>query len=130
MEHCNAVATPVDTKPKPSTSDGKLIDNATSYQSIAGALQYLTLTRLDIAYTAQQVCLHMHVPWDVHQTMLKRILRYIKGTLTLGVQLWAAPTPTITAYSDADWVGCPDTRRSTSDFCVFLGSSLISWLSK
>jgi hypothetical protein len=78
----------------------------------------------------QQVCLHMHAPRDVHQTMLKRILRYIKGTLTLGVQLRAAPTPTITAYSDTDWAGCPDTRRSTSSFCVFLGSSLISWSSK
>ena len=53
MEHCNAVATPADTKPKPSTSDGKLIDDATSYRSIADALQYLTLTRPDIAYAVQ-----------------------------------------------------------------------------
>ncbi|XP_021317812.1 uncharacterized protein LOC110436001 [Sorghum bicolor] len=130
MEHCNAVARPADTKPKPSTSNGVLIDDATSYRSIAGALQYLTLTRPDIAYAVPQVCLHMHAPRDVHQTMLKCILRYIKGTLTLGVQLWAAPTPTITAYSDVDWVGCPDTRRSTLGFCVFLGSSLISRSSK
>jgi len=72
----------------------------------------------------------MHAPRDVHQTMLKRILWYIKGTLTLGVQLRATPTPTITVYSDADWAGCPDTRRSTSGFCIFLGSSLISWSSK
>ena len=62
--------------------------------------------------------------------MLKRILRYIKGTMALGIQLRTAPTPTITAYSDADWAGCPDTRRSTSGFCVFFGTSLISWSSK
>ncbi|XP_066344393.1 uncharacterized mitochondrial protein AtMg00810-like [Miscanthus floridulus] len=105
IEHCNVVATLADTKPKPSTSDGKLIDDAASYRSIAGALQYLTLTRPDIAYAVQQVCLHMHAPRDMHQTMLKRVLRYIKGTLTLGVQLRAAPMPTITAYSDADWAG-------------------------
>jgi hypothetical protein len=62
--------------------------------------------------------------------MLKRILRYIKGTAHLGVQLRAITSPTITAYSDADWAGCPDTRRSTSGYCIFLGSSLISWSSK
>ena len=72
----------------------------------------------------------MHAPRDVHQAMLKRILRYVKGTVQLGIQLRAAPTPTITAYSDADWAGCPDTRRSTSGFCVFFGNSLISWSSK
>ena len=62
--------------------------------------------------------------------MLKRILRYVKGTVSLGVQLCAISSPTISAYSDADWARCPDTRRSTSGFCVFLGSSLISWSSK
>jgi len=62
--------------------------------------------------------------------MLKRILRYIKGTLHLGLQLRTATSPTITAYSDADWVGCPDTRRSTSGFCIFIGNSLVSWSSK
>jgi len=62
--------------------------------------------------------------------MLKRILRYVKGTAHLDIQLHAISSPTITAYSDADWAGCPDTRRSTSGFCVFLGSSLISWSSK
>ena len=130
MDNCNPVATPADTKPKASAADGKLIDDATTYRSIAGALQYLTITRPDIAYAVQQVCLHMHAPRDVHQTMMKRILRYVKGTTSLGIQLRAAPSPTITAYSDADWAGCPDTRRSTSGFCVFLGNSLISWSSK
>ena len=72
----------------------------------------------------------MHAPRDVHQTMLKRVLWYVKGTLCLGLQLRAARTPTITVYSDADWAGCPDTRRSTSGFCVFLGDSLVSWSSK
>jgi hypothetical protein len=130
MANCKPVPTPADTKPKASTTEGTPIANVTSYRSLAGALQYLTITRPDIAYAVQQVCLHMHAPRDVHMTMLKRILRYIKGTATLGVQLRAITTPTISAYSDADWAGCPDTRRSTSGFCVFLGSSLISWSSK
>jgi hypothetical protein len=61
---------------------------------------------------------------------VKRILRYIRGTIDLGLTLHALPTTDIVAYSDTDWAGCPDTRRSTSGYCVYLGSSLISWSSK
>ncbi|XP_066354331.1 uncharacterized mitochondrial protein AtMg00810-like [Miscanthus floridulus] len=129
MANCNPLATPMDTKPKSSATDGHLLSDATTYRSIAGALQYQTITHPDIAYAVQQVCLHMHAP-HVHQTMLKRILRYVKGTSNLGIQLRTATSPTIAAYSDADWAGCPDTRRSTSGFCVFLGNSLILWSSK
>jgi hypothetical protein len=130
MTNCKIATTPADTKSKPSTEDGVLINDASAYRSLAGALQYLTLTRRDIAYAVQQVCLHMHAPRDVHQTMLKRILRYIKGTMHLGVQLAPVTTASVTAYSDADWAGCPDTRHSTSDYCVFLGDSPVSWSSK
>jgi len=66
MKNCNPVATPADTRQKASTTDDKLIDDSTSYRSIADALQYLTITRSDIAYAVQQVCLHMHAPRDVH----------------------------------------------------------------
>ena len=130
MAKCKPVATPADTKVKPSSTEGELIADAMSYRSIAGALQYLTLTRPDLTYAMQQVCLHMHAPRDVHQMMLKRVLWYVKGTLQLGIQLRATTPPPITVYSDVDWAGCPDTRRSTSGFCVFLGASLVSWSSK
>ncbi|XP_039778972.1 uncharacterized mitochondrial protein AtMg00810-like [Panicum virgatum] len=130
MANCKPVATPADTKPKLASDDGALMHDATWYRSMAGALQYLTLTRPDIAYAVQQVCLHMHAPREPHGAMLKRILRYIKGTLSFGLHLCATTSPTLIAYSDADWAGCPDTRRSTSGFCVFLGDSLLSWSSK
>jgi hypothetical protein len=97
---------------------------------MAGALQFLTVTYPGIAHAVQQVCLHMHSPTDVHSAMLKRIMRYTKGTPSLGIHLGAASSPTPTAYSDADWAGCLDTRRSMSGFCVFLSDSLISWSSK
>ncbi|XP_066315734.1 uncharacterized mitochondrial protein AtMg00810-like [Miscanthus floridulus] len=102
MANCNPIATPADTKPKASTANGKLIDDATTYRSIAGALQYLTITRPDIAYAVEQVCLHMHALRDVHHTMMKRILWYVKGTTSLNIQLRAAPSSMITAYSDTD----------------------------
>ena len=72
----------------------------------------------------------MHAPRDVHWAAVKRILRYVCGTMDLGVTLHASTDTVLTTYPDADWAGCPDTRRSTSDYCVFLGSSLISWSSK
>nr|XP_020148950.1 uncharacterized mitochondrial protein AtMg00810-like [Aegilops tauschii subsp. strangulata] len=96
--------------------------------SIVGALQYLTLTRPDLQHAVQQVCLHMHA--DSHWTLVKRILRYIRGTMSLGLTLTASASTDLVAYSDADWAGCPDTRRSMSGYCVYLGPSLISWSSK
>ena len=82
-----------------------------------GALQYLTLTRPDIQYAVQQVCLHMHAPRDTHWALVKRILRYIRGTTAMGLTLTASPDTSLVAYSDADWAGCPDTRRFSSGYC-------------
>ncbi|GKB72794.1 retrovirus-related pol polyprotein from transposon TNT 1-94 [Tanacetum coccineum] len=98
--------------------------------SLAGALQYLTFTRPDISYAVQQVCLYMRDPRAPHFTALKRILRYVRGTLTFGLQIHASTTAQLTAYTDADWAGCPVTRRSTSGYCVFLGDNLLSWSAK
>ena len=106
------------------------MSDAPFYRSIVGALQYLTLIRPDLQYAVQQVCLHMHAHRDSHWTLVKRILRYIRGTMTLGLTLTASTSLEMVAYSDADWAGCPDTRRSTSGYYVYLGPSLISWSSK
>jgi hypothetical protein len=100
------------------------------YQSLTGALQYLTLTRPDLAYVVQQVCLFIHDPWEPHLALIKHILRYIKGSLSAGLHLGSGPIGQLTTYSDADWAGCPDTRRSSSDFCIFLGDNLVSWSAK
>ncbi|GJX61201.1 ribonuclease H-like domain-containing protein [Tanacetum coccineum] len=108
MLNCKPCRTPVDTDSKLS-ADGAPISDSTLYRSLAGALQYLTFTRPDISYAVQQVCLFMHDPREPHLSALKRILR---GLL------------------DADWAGCPTTRRSTSGYCVFLGNNLLSWSSK
>ncbi|GJY93428.1 ribonuclease H-like domain-containing protein [Tanacetum coccineum] len=61
---------------------------------------------------------------------LKRILRYVRGTLDYGLQLISSSTTSLVAYSDADWAGCPTTRRSTSGYYVFLDNNLLSWLCK
>ncbi|KAM3387017.1 hypothetical protein ACQJBY_010110 [Aegilops geniculata] len=130
MLNCKPAPTPVDTKAKVSAVEGSPASDAPLYRSIVGALQYLTLTRPDIQYAVQHVCLHMHAPRDTHWALVKRILRYIRGTTAMGLTLTASPDTSLAAYSDADWAGCPDTRRSTSGYCVYLGPSLISWSSK
>ncbi|GJZ35072.1 copia protein, partial [Tanacetum coccineum] len=65
-----------------------------------------------------------------HMDALKRILRYIQGTLHFGLQLTKSSIHGLVSYTDTDWAGCPDTRRSTSGYCVYLGDNLISWSSK
>ncbi|GKA36305.1 ribonuclease H-like domain-containing protein [Tanacetum coccineum] len=129
MSNCNATRTPVDTESKLG-SDGVLISDSTLYRSLAGGLQYLTFTRPDISYAVQQICLHMHDPREPHLAALKWVLHYIRGTLDHGLQLYVSSTSQLNAYTDADWAGCPVTRRSTSGYCVFLGDNLLSWSAK
>ncbi|XP_018514374.1 uncharacterized mitochondrial protein AtMg00810-like [Brassica rapa] len=130
MSECKPCTTPVDLKSKLAEDACKLIDNATEYRSLAGALQYLTFTRPDISYAVQQICLFMHAPREPHMQALKRILRYLQGTKSMGLQLLKHQKLSLTAYTDADWGGCPSTRRSTSGFCIYMGDNLISWSAK
>jgi hypothetical protein len=85
MSDCKPCSTPVDTQTKLSKDDGPPVADATSYLSLIGALQYLTFSQPDIAYAVQQVCLHMHTPQEPHLTALKRILRYLRGSLDYGL---------------------------------------------
>ncbi|PNX81771.1 NBS-containing resistance-like protein, partial [Trifolium pratense] len=131
MSSCKPSPTPVDTKAKLSGSSGNPCHDPTEYRSLAGALQYLTFTRPDISYAVQQVCLFMHDPKTQHMSALKRIIRYIHGTIIdFGLHLYPSSVTKLVSYTDADWAGCPDTRRSTSGYCVYLGDNLISWSAK
>jgi hypothetical protein len=102
MSDCKSCSTPVDTQAKLSEDDGPPVADATSYRSLTGALQYLTFFRPDITYVVQQVCLHMHTPREPHLTALKRILRYLRGSLDYDLLLrpsrrrssWSTPTLT------------------------------------
>ncbi|WVZ84149.1 LOW QUALITY PROTEIN: hypothetical protein U9M48_031209 [Paspalum notatum var. saurae] len=89
MAECHPTPTPVDTHAKLSATDGVLLSekDASEYRSLAGALQYLTLTRPDLAYAVQQVCLFMHAPREPHRALIKRILCFVQGTLSSGLHI-------------------------------------------
>ena len=72
----------------------------------------------------------MHDPREPHLALVKWILRYVRGTLDFGLQLHSSTVSSLTAYSDADRAGYPDTGRSMSGYGVFLGDNLVSWSSK
>jgi hypothetical protein len=130
MTDCKPCSTPMDLKAKLAADSGPPVQDPSQFRSIAGALQYLTFTRPDIAYAVQQVCLHMHDPWESHLTAMKRILRYLRGTPDYGLLLRRSRSTDLIVYTDADWAGCPDTCRSTSGYAVFLGDNLVSWSAK
>jgi len=73
---------------------------------------------------------NMHDPQEPHLAALKRILRNIRGTLHLGLLLRPSSSTDLVVYTNADWAGCLDTRKSTSSYAVFLGDNLVSWSSK
>ena len=115
MKGCKTSSTPLSTSEKLSLYDGVMLgtEDSTRYRSIIGALQYLTLTRPDISYSVNKVCQFLHAPTSVHWTTVKRILRYLQGTKDHGLKLGKSDSMLVSAFSDADWAGCPDDRRST-----------------
>lgn len=129
MGDCKPVSTPMATSEKLSLHEGDLLgpNDATQYRSTVGALQYLTLTRPDISFSVNKVCQYLHAPTTVHWAAVKRILRYLKQTSQLGLKIGKSTLLLVSGFSDSDWAGCLDDRRSTGGFAVFLGSNLVSW---
>jgi histone deacetylase 1/2 len=132
MDKAHPVDTPLSTTEKLSLFDGDQLgpDDSTRYRSVVGALQYLTLTRPDIAFAVNKVCQFLHQPTTVHWSAVKRILRYLRGTLSVGHEIKRSTSTMVSAFSDADWAGCVDDRRSTGGFAVFLGDNLVSWTAR
>lgn len=100
------------------------------FRQIVGALQYATLTRPDLSYAVNRVCQTMHSPTNGNWLQVKRILRYIKHTLTYGLSFTRCSTPFhLQAFCDSDWAGSND-RKSTGGYAIYMGNNLISWTSK
>ena len=130
MLEAKPVKTPMSTAHTLTLLSGDTLTDPSSYRSLVGALQYLALTRPDISFAVNKVSQFMHRPTSLHLQAVKRILRYLKFTISYGLLFRRSKSRTLQAYSDADWAGCPDDHKSTGGFCVFLGPNLISWSSR
>lgn len=130
MHEAKPSPTPMTPNASLSIDDSTPFDNSHLYRSIVGALQYATITRPDLSFAVNKVSQFMHAPTENHWSAVKRILRYIRGTLHHGTTFHHSSSSDLHAYSDADWAGSLDDRRSTFGFCIFLGRNLISWSAK
>ena len=129
MADCKPCSSPMIVKAVCSTTDSLPFAQPSLYRSLVGGLQYLTITRPDLSFAVNQACQFMHLPTNAHFHAVKRLLRYVKGTLHHG--LFFTPSSfALSAFSDSNWASDSLDRRSTSGYCVYLGSNLISWSAK
>jgi len=130
MDGAKDVTTPLYTSVSLKLADGSSSVDSTEYRRVIGALQYLSLTRPDISFTVNKLSQFMHSPTQTHWTATKRLLRYLKNTIFHGINIRKTSSPALTCFSDADWAGSLDDRKSTSAYLLFLGHTPISWSSK
>ena len=124
---CN---TPINVADKLQKDKGCTFENSSLYKSIFGSLQYLTLTRPDIAFTVNKLSQFLTAPTTLYWLACKRVLRYLQSTTHFGLQFFKSGSPILTIYSYTDWGSDPDNRRFVGRYCVYLGSNLVSWSSK
>ncbi|GAA0149146.1 transmembrane signal receptor [Lithospermum erythrorhizon] len=135
MLNCKPVSTPMSTSASMDEASLADIPSSTSvdptlYRHLVGSLQYLTLNRPDLFFAVNRVFQHMHALTAKHFGLVKRILRYVKSTIELGLLITPSSDFTIQVFSDADWAGSSSDRRSTGGYVVYLGSNIVSWQSK
>ncbi|GJU01246.1 retrovirus-related pol polyprotein from transposon TNT 1-94 [Tanacetum coccineum] len=129
-EACDPIGTPMEIKDKLDLDQNGSPVDATKYRSMIGALMYLTSSRPDIVHATCLCARYQAKPTEKHLKEVKRIFRYLRGTVNTG--LWYSKDSGIelTGFSDADYAGCKDTFKSTSGGAQFLGEKLVSWSSK
>ncbi|XP_040873427.1 uncharacterized mitochondrial protein AtMg00810-like [Glycine max] len=132
MLGCRPNSTPMDYSTRLQATSGTPLsaESSSSYRRLVGRLIYLTNTCPDIAYAVQQLSQYMASPTNTHLQAAFHVLRYLKGTPGSSLFFAAIGTPQLRAFSDSEWAGCRDSRRSTTGFLVYFGSSLVSWQSK
>lgn len=138
LSNAKSVPSPITTTANLALGDSPPFEDPVKYRQTVGALQYVTLSRPDISFAVNKVCQFMHSPTQNHWSAVKRILRYLLGTVTSGLLFQRnsdsvlhgytdSTFNVLNAFSDSDWAGCPDDRRSTGGYAIYLGCNLVSW---
>ncbi|CAL8120822.1 unnamed protein product [Prunus armeniaca] len=130
LESAKPIRNPMSTSTKLSKDlHGKSVDQKL-YRSMIGSLLYLTASRPDISFSVGLCARFQSDPKESHLLAVKRILRYVSGTTNFGVYYSFDSNVELAGYSDADWAGSIDDRKSTTGGCFYIGNNLVSWFSK
>nr|GEX54198.1 Gag-Pol polyprotein [Tanacetum cinerariifolium]GEX54205.1 Gag-Pol polyprotein [Tanacetum cinerariifolium] len=130
MESCDPIDTPMEIKDKLDLDQNGTPVDATKYRSMIGALMYLTSSRPNIVHATCLCARYQAKPTEKHLKEVKRIFRYLWGTINTGLWYTKDFGFELTGFSDADYAGCKDTFKSTSGGAQFLGEKVVSWSSK
>ncbi|XP_043702432.1 uncharacterized mitochondrial protein AtMg00810-like [Telopea speciosissima] len=125
MLGCKTADSPIEVKSHLVSQKSDPVDKS-SYQRLVGRLIYLSHTHPDIAYSVSWVNQYMHDPYSSHMDVVLCILQYLKSAPGRGILFAPHDHLRIKAYTDADWAGSPDDRRSTSDYGTFVGGNLVT----
>ncbi|KAK0591784.1 hypothetical protein LWI29_007955 [Acer saccharum] len=127
VKHCD---TPMSTTLKLSKdASGKSLEQ-TLYRGMIGSLLYLTASRLDISFSVGVCARYQSDPKEFHLSSVKRIICYVNGTSNYRIWYSFDTNDSIVSFSDVDWAGNCDDRKSTSGGCFFLWNNLVSWFCK
>lgn len=130
MQNCKEASTPMPTDCYMDADASEVIVDQTTYRGLIGSLLYLTASSPDIMFVLCLCGRFQSNPKESHLKVVKRILKYLKGTSTFGLWYSSHSPIQLVGYSDSKFVGCKLDRKSTSGTCHLLGSSLTSWQSK
>jgi hypothetical protein len=123
-------ATPMETHLQLRPTDGTPLVDPTRYRHIVGSLVYFSVTRPDIAHAVNILSQFVGAPTSVHFRHLLRVLRYFRGASSLCLLYARDSSLQLHAYSNSTWASDPSDRRSVTGYCIFLGSSPLTWKSK
>nr|GFB25912.1 copia protein [Tanacetum cinerariifolium] len=130
MESCDPVGTPMEIKDKLNLDQNGTPVDATKYHSMISALMYHTSSRPDIVHATCLCARNQAKPTEKHLKEVKRIFRYLQGTVNMGLWYSKDSDFELTGFSDADYAGCKDSFKGTFSGAHFLGEKLVSWSSK